>query len=251
MIADISYWAFDTWASVTVHRSTMLMALATLNQPTISVSAMKRRINHGSPYSVSVGFEPFEVCGIVTRLEDVSRTYPTFSIDREKITQLIETWEQIDLIEDSSMRKYIMKHANIDNCIYASKGTANPYAVQRCLNVISKLSMKILYLKERCNVRLDNWITFLNEVMPTHEQISELLTPDSDNRTTGDIRLSKEIDDTYNPIDMNRGFRNSINGFYSMRNETPSKNIGNVLGLPYVTDKEIFNNDGNGEIVCL
>ncbi len=279
--ANLTYWAFSTWASISVWRESMLMALLTLQQPEISVSKMRKRIGHGHPSSVNLGFEPFESCGIVSKMSEVKNqgfySYPTYSVDFDMLKETIRTWEEIDLNHESAMSNYITKSLELSliknepNGVYVERiedivpDDFNSWSVKSTINRSTGLAMKILFIKEKCGFEFNNWIEFLSRIIPTKERVTEIceLGIEKDGAGAGewDTVQWEGIRDTYSYIDLNAGFRLNVNNWMDINGWDNGKgdliatveniDYGRVLGIPYVNNNEIISDGGEGEIIRL
>ena len=251
------------------------MSLVSLNKPTITVNSMKVRIGHGHPYSVKIGFEPFQACGIVKEIKTEpevpsthirKRRYPTFMVDRDILLESIEAWERFDLSKDSPVYQYFTR-----NCFDLRDSTNHEYwKIRHTLRTWTNMAIKILYLRERCQLSFENWINLFEDEMPTQdavnthrENIQHRLDTEPDNKNALEQSLHYCADYVgLNFINPKGSFREAAQRWfdfsateYHPRNEgvcgLAEKGHGYSLGVPGVTDTEMFNDEGKGSLICL
>lgn len=266
---EISFWAFHTNASVSVSRTSMLLALVSLNEPTISVNGMKTRIGHGAAYSVHIGFEPFVASGIVKETESLGRvrkdrfsgTFPEYIVEREILKETIEGWERLELVSDSPVLKYVLRNCVDLNDVHMVNPDYNnrPWMVRNTVRRYSDIAIQILYLKERCKIRFDNWCQFLTAQIPTIETLNMVRQEYIANEVTDwELETLDDLIQGYTPVNPNGSFDVEWKNWYTMQEHSIYENdyyrnkmsAGHAIGIPGVSDKEMFNDEGNGSLIC-
>tara|TARA_B100000029_G_C17541540_1_gene946918 strand:- start:755 stop:1594 length:840 start_codon:yes stop_codon:yes gene_type:complete len=276
--ANLTYWTFTTWASNSVSRESMLNALITMPEPEITVSRMRNRIGHGHLESVRVGFEPFNVNGIVDKAPGKGR-YPNYVINYDGLKDMVREWETIDLNHGSVIDQHVTKRLSklctrvephgefldphvtnfyntTSNGFSDNDVNAIWWSVYNHIQFSTRLAMKILYMKDRFGLAMTNWIDLLSRIIPTRQRVLEVVEQVGEAPSYWQDKYQNTINE-YKEIDMKRGFKENMDSWYESNNniiphaDDWKDRYGFTLNLPNIENNEIFSNDGKGDIICL